>query len=104
VTSGNTRRVLPRHAFPVEASIEPPLTGGSAGHRRDRRDDEPGTAMEPAKRREHQEGPGLWRSRHRAVMEPAADRREHILGMIITVDPAYRPQWSPPWIGGNTGR
>ena len=37
-----------------------------------------------------------------AAMEPAAERREHGVGVNAANNDAIRPQWSPPSDGGST--
>ena len=40
--------------------------------------------------------------RYRAAMEPAADGRGDISALLIDHRSRYRPQWSPPLMGGVT--
>ena len=61
-------------------------------------------AMEPALEwREHPvSAPPSTPSRSAAAMEPALEWREHLAAGHEQAAALVRPQWSPPWNGGNT--
>jgi hypothetical protein len=89
----NTRRVLPGHAFPVEAAMEPAAERREQLHGRHQDQLRADAAMEPAiDRREHHVYPGHGPQLSAAGMKPAMNRREHAPACQLHVTLRALPQ------------